>query len=170
VNARTLQFVFSAVSACISSAIFVMALAAAVQSGDGVSMDFSRNRGLVAAISIVFLAASVYILVRSIPERPRVVPDDPSDRVDIGLTDQEAHEPVAEPKGHDEAVLQTLEADELRLYEMIRDAGGELLQMHVVSSKTFSKAKVTRLLDKLEKRGLVRRERRGMTNRIRIIK
>ncbi|MGB2826532.1 MAG: hypothetical protein WBC49_07860 [Thermoplasmata archaeon] len=77
---------------------------------------------------------------------------------------------MAEPKDDDEWVVRSLGADELRLYEMIRDAGGEILQMHVVSAKIFSKAKVTRLLDKLEKRGLVVRERHGMTNRIRIIK
>ena len=169
-SARTLQFVFSAVSVCISSAIFVIALTAAAQSGDGVSMDFSRGRGLVVALSVVFLAASVYILVRSIPKRPPVVSVSSSAMADLGQTVGDANVPVAEPKDDDEWVVRSLGADELRLYEMIRDAGGELLQMHVVSAKIFSKAKVTRLLDKLEKRGLVVRERHGMTNRIRIIK
>ena len=33
----------------------------------------------------------------------------------------------------------------------------------------FSKAKVTRVLDRLEAKGLVVRERSGMTNRVRIV-
>jgi uncharacterized membrane protein len=53
---------------------------------------------------------------------------------------------------------------------MILEAGGAILCMQVVSSKVFSKTKVTRLLDKLEKRGLVVRERHGMTDRIHIIR
>ena len=133
-------------------------------------MDFSRGRGLVAALSVVFLAASVYILVRSLPERLPAVPDASPVRAGLGQSVGEASGPAAESKVDDERILRTLDADELRLYEMIRDAGGELLQMHVVSAKIFSKAKVTRLLDKLEKRGLAVRERHGMTNRIRIIK
>jgi len=170
VSARTLQLVFSVASVCISSAIFIIALNAAVQSGDGVSADFSRGRGLVAALSVVFLAVSVYILVRSVPERPSVAPDASSARAGLGQPAGETNEQAEAPKGDDEHVLRMLGADELRLYEMIRDAGGVLLQMHVVSARIFSKAKVTRLLDKLEKRGLVVRERHGMTNRIRIIK
>ena len=133
-------------------------------------MDFSRDRGLVVALSVVFLAASVYILVHSLPERLPAVPDASSVGAGLGQSVGEASGPAAEPKVDDERILRTLDADELRLYEMIRAAGGALLQMHVVSAKIFSKAKVTRLLDKLEKRGLVVRERHGMTNRIRIIK
>lgn len=141
-----------------------------MQSGDGVSADFSRGRGLAVALSVVFLAASVYILVRSLPERSQATPDTPPAGADLDRPAGAADELAAERKDDEERMLQMLDADELRLYEMIRAAGGELLQMHVVSSKIFSKAKVTRLLDKLEKRGLVVRERHGMTNRIRIIK
>jgi len=133
-------------------------------------LDFSRGRGVMAALAVVFLAASVYILVRSVPERPPVASDTSSARADQCQLTEEAYEPAGESKVVDERILRTLDADELRLYEMVRDAGGELLQMHVVSAKIFSKAKVTRLLDKLEKRGLVVRERHGMTNRIRTIK
>jgi uncharacterized membrane protein len=133
-------------------------------------MDFSRGRGLVVALSIVFLAASVYILVRSIPERLPVSLDASSAQAGLEVPAGEAGGSATESKDDDERILRMLSADELRLYEIIRDAGGELLQMHVVSAKIFSKAKVTRLLDKLEKRGLVVRERHGMTNRIRIIR
>lgn len=123
---------------------------------------------MIFALSIVLLATSVYILVRSIPARQPAEFEASSANAVIEQT--AAEETKQSVTGHDECVLETLDADELRLYEMIRDAGGELLQMHVVSAKIFSKAKVTRLLDKLENRGLVIRERHGMTNRIRIIK
>lgn len=66
--------------------------------------------------------------------------------------------------------LSRLSEDERRLYDMIESAGGEILQMKLVSSGEFSKSKVTRLLDKLEGRGLIRRERRGMTNMVKLVR
>jgi uncharacterized membrane protein len=65
---------------------------------------------------------------------------------------------------------QLLPEDERRLYEIIDEAGGEILQVKLVASGEFSKSKVTRLLDKLEDRGLIKRERHGMTNRVRLEK
>ena len=66
------------------------------------------------------------------------------------------------------AVVRTLDEDERRLYLQIREAGGTALQRDLVASGAFSKAKVTRLLDKLERKGLVVRERYGATNRVRL--
>jgi uncharacterized membrane protein len=66
------------------------------------------------------------------------------------------------------AVVRTLDEDERRLYLRIREAGGTALQRDLVASGAFSKAKVTRLLDKLERKGLVVRERYGATNRVRL--
>jgi len=66
------------------------------------------------------------------------------------------------------AVVRTLDEDERRLYLQIRESGGTALQRDLVASGAFSKAKVTRLLDKLERKGLVVRERYGATNRVRL--
>lgn len=66
------------------------------------------------------------------------------------------------------AVVKALDEDERRLYLQVREAGGTALQRDLVASGTFSKAKVTRLLDKLERRGLVVRERYGATNRVKL--
>ncbi len=66
--------------------------------------------------------------------------------------------------------LGSLPEDERRLYEMREAAGGEILQVKLVSSGEFSKSKVTRLLDKLEGRELIKRERHGMTNMVRLTK
>ena len=66
------------------------------------------------------------------------------------------------------AVVKALDADERQLYVRIREAGGAALQRDIVASGVFSKAKVTRVLDKLERKGLVVRERYGATNRVRL--
>lgn len=63
-----------------------------------------------------------------------------------------------------------LKEDERRLYDMIADGGGEMLQRDLVASGKFSKAKVTRLLDKLEGRELIKRERHGMTNLVKLVR
>ncbi len=73
-------------------------------------------------------------------------------------------EPVPEP-----TLIKLLEEDERRMYLEIREHGGEMLQRDLVALGTFSKAKVTRVLDKLETKGLVVRERHGMTNRVRLV-
>lgn len=77
---------------------------------------------------------------------------------------------LSEKVESDANLIASLPEDEQKLYLILIEAGGEMLQMHVVSSGVFSKAKVTRLLDKLENRGMVVRERHGMTNRIRVIR
>ena len=61
-----------------------------------------------------------------------------------------------------------LSAEERNLFSEIQRRGGSAYQKDLVALGTFSRAKVTRLLDKLEAKGLVVRERHGMTNRIRI--
>lgn len=66
--------------------------------------------------------------------------------------------------------LRLLNGDERKLFRRIYEAGGEVLQKDLVAEGTFSKAKVTRLLDKLENKGLVVRERYGSTNRVHIPK
>ena len=73
-------------------------------------------------------------------------------------------EPVPEP-----TLIKLLDEDERRMYLEIREHGGEMFQRDLVALGTFSKAKVTRVLDKLETKGLVVRERHGMTNRVRLV-
>ncbi len=65
-------------------------------------------------------------------------------------------------------MVKFLDEDERNLYTTIRERGGEMLQKDIVASGSFSKAKVTRLLDRLESKGVVVRERHGMTNKVRL--
>jgi len=63
-----------------------------------------------------------------------------------------------------------LTGDERRMFGEIVESGGEVLQKDLVAKGSFSKAKVTRLLDKRERKGLIVRERYGATNKIKIVK
>jgi uncharacterized membrane protein len=72
-----------------------------------------------------------------------------------------------EPKDSVSAfVMRVLKGDEKKIYQQLLDTGGEMLQKDLVLSSGFGKAKVTRLLDKLEKKGLITKTRHGMTNKV----
>ncbi|MFQ6106213.1 MAG: helix-turn-helix transcriptional regulator [Thermoplasmata archaeon] len=66
--------------------------------------------------------------------------------------------------------LRLLPGDESKMLRQIFDAGGQILQKDLVYRAGFSKVKVTRLLDKLERKGLIVRERHGSTNLVRVSK
>ena len=68
----------------------------------------------------------------------------------------------------EDLAVRLLDGDERRLMRVIVESKGELLQRDLVRITAFSDAKVSRLLDRLEERGLVVRERHGMTNRVRL--
>jgi len=65
-----------------------------------------------------------------------------------------------------EAVLTALEGDEKKLIKEVADHGGEMLQNDLVLSLKFSKAKVSRMVTDLEKRGLVVKKQYGLTNKV----
>ncbi|MFH1786813.1 MAG: MarR family transcriptional regulator [archaeon] len=60
--------------------------------------------------------------------------------------------------------LPPLAEDEKRLYEEIKKADGAIFQAELVEKAGMTKVKVTRILDKLEGKGVIERKRRGMTN------
>jgi hypothetical protein len=69
--------------------------------------------------------------------------------------------------------LKDLTEDEKTLFEKILDSKGTIFQSELVDNESphndstkskFTKVKVTRILDRLEGRGLIERKRRGMTN------
>jgi hypothetical protein len=65
-------------------------------------------------------------------------------------------------------VLRVLSEDEREIVRRLREADGMLLQKDLVKTGVFTPAKITRILDRLEYKGLVTRERHGMTNRLRL--
>lgn len=63
-----------------------------------------------------------------------------------------------------EDLLKKLPGDEKEIIEKIIESEGSILQSVLVDKTKFTKVKVTRILDKLEGKGLIERKRRGMTN------
>ena len=54
------------------------------------------------------------------------------------------------------------------MFKSLVDAGGEAYQKDLVAKTKMSDTKTSRVIDRLEEKGLVARERRGMSNLIRI--
>ncbi|MFC2174844.1 helix-turn-helix transcriptional regulator [archaeon] len=54
--------------------------------------------------------------------------------------------------------------DEKKVFDTVTSAGGTIFQSELVEKTGLTKVKMTRILDKLEGKGLVERKRRGMTN------
>ena len=61
-------------------------------------------------------------------------------------------------------VMDDLADDEKLVLEKIIEAEGTMFQSDLVEKSGFTKVKVTRILDKLEGKGVIERKRRGMTN------
>ena len=73
-------------------------------------------------------------------------------------------EPRRITKGNYKKVMNGLGNDEKKVLGEVIDAQGSMLQADIVEKTNFAKVKVSRLLDKLEGKGLVERRRRGMSN------
>ena len=59
-----------------------------------------------------------------------------------------------------------LDGDKRKVFSEIVEAGGEILQSDLHLQTGFSKAKITRILDYLELKGLIVRKSYGMTNKV----
>lgn len=60
--------------------------------------------------------------------------------------------------------VKNLSDEEKKLYEIIKSKEGAAFQTDLVKETGFSKVKVSRLIDKMELKGIVERRRRGMSN------
>jgi uncharacterized membrane protein len=72
---------------------------------------------------------------------------------------------ISENKSVAMVAAEILDGDEKILFQKIVDNDG-LLQRELILNTDFSEPKVSRLLDKLERRGLIIRKRDGMGNRV----
>ncbi|MEK6969012.1 MAG: MarR family transcriptional regulator [Nanoarchaeota archaeon] len=73
-------------------------------------------------------------------------------------------EPKKITKENYQKTMGNLSDDEKLIFEKILEAEGTIFQSDLVEQSKLAKVKVTRLLDKLEGKGLIERKRRGMTN------
>jgi len=61
-------------------------------------------------------------------------------------------------------ILARLEPEERQVLEKVIEKEGSAFQSLLVESTGFGKVKMTRILDRLEGKGIIERKRRGMTN------
>jgi predicted transcriptional regulator len=73
-------------------------------------------------------------------------------------------EPKRATKENYRKIMSALGKDDRQVFEKILEAEGTMFQSELVEKSGLSKVKVTRILDRLEGKGLVERKRRGMTN------
>ena len=104
--------------------------------------------------------AAAYLFMSRMPPPS---PSEPAPPPTAAARSSDASSPELE-----DLALRLLDGDERRIIRVLVDSRGEAFQRDLVASTAFSDAKVSRLLDRLEERGLVVRERRGMTNRVRL--
>ncbi len=64
--------------------------------------------------------------------------------------------------------LRLLSGDERSMFKALMDSGGEALQKDLMPRTKMSDAKVSRVIDRLEEKGVVSKLRYGMTNKVRI--
>ena len=62
--------------------------------------------------------------------------------------------------------LRLLDGDKRKVFNEIVESRGEILQSDLHAQTGFARAKITRILDYLELKGLIVRKRFGMTNKI----
>ena len=70
---------------------------------------------------------------------------------------------IKEKKIERKADLSSFRPEEKQVYNLVKD-NGAMFQADLIEKTEFSKARMTRIIDKLEGSGLVERKRRGMTN------
>jgi uncharacterized membrane protein len=63
-------------------------------------------------------------------------------------------------------ITKFLDEGEREIYGLLVDAGGSMLQRDITTVKGFSKASITRILNRLESKGIIERIRHGTTNMI----
>lgn len=106
---------------------------------------------IISISAIILAASSFYLLFINSVETPQVLQ-------------------ATEKKDNSELeiafALRLLDGDKKKLFNEVVEAGGEILQSDLHAHTGFSKAKITRVLDYLELKGMIVRKSYGMTNKI----
>lgn len=82
----------------------------------------------------------------------------------MSLSGKKYQEELTKKEKELEKTIAKLKKDERKICELIKENEGAIFQSELVEKTNFSKVKISRLLDKLEGKGLIERRRRGMTN------
>lgn len=84
--------------------------------------------------------------------------------VNYGVTTKQSKQHLSKDNDYKEIDLSSLDEEEKTIYDKIKEKEGSAYQSDLVKETQFSKVKITRVLDKLEHKGIIERKRRGMTN------
>jgi uncharacterized membrane protein len=145
----------------------------------------TTNLAVIVAASFIVAVAVMFILLREeyVPLPPSMItlppPPVPARREETGVSpggprpEMPEEDFVGKPAEEAAAeenylVLRLLSGDERTMFKAIMDAGGEALQKDLIQRTKMSNAKVSRVLEKLEQKGVVSKERFGSTNKIKI--
>jgi uncharacterized membrane protein len=127
---------------------------------------------LVVAVMFMFMRETYEPLPPTmIPIPPQVTPQQP--KPDATPHPEDGHDVVETLRTEGVAreeylVLRLLTGDERTMFKAIMDSGGDALQKDLIVRTKMSNSKVSRLLDRLELKGVVSKERHGSTNRVKI--
>jgi len=80
------------------------------------------------------------------------------------FTEKHTRKVESEIKEKWKKIVKELSGEDKLIYEIIGNDGGFIFQNELVEKSGMNKVRVTRILDKLEAKGLLERKRRGMTN------
>lgn len=160
INIETRGILISAIVLIISVLLLIDRLLAQgpvqliLENGKAVPVEgasyFSLNEVLLFIIAAWLGGMSFWHIILSSKEKetPR------SEQIETGITENKST-----------MAADILDGDEKILFQKILDNDG-LLQKELILNTDFSEPKVSRLLDKLERRGLIIRKRDGMGNRV----
>jgi uncharacterized membrane protein len=148
---------------------------------NGMSSYSANNVALIALSTIMIVAAIMILLLR---EEYEPLPPSVETRPPVAQASSVAAAPTMQPERvlpapappHDREevaareylIMRLLTGDERTMFKAIVDAGGEALQKDLILRTKMSNAKVSRLLEKLEQKSVITKERHGATNRIKI--
>ena len=113
------------------------------------TINFETNVAL--GLMIIVIGIGLYLVFFS---KDEMVVKRITERLDIKRPTKETYR----------RILKTLQGDERLVLEKVIEADGSIFQSDLVDKSGLGKVKVSRILDKLEGRGLIETKTRGMTN------
>jgi uncharacterized membrane protein len=119
------------------------------------TINFQTNVSI--GIMIFVILAGLFLIFFAKDEKERVV-----ETKVVKVKEQIAPKEIT--KDNYKKVMKDLSDDEKLVLEKIIEAEGTIFQSDLVDKTSFTKVKVTRILDKLEGKAIIERKRRGMTN------
>jgi uncharacterized membrane protein len=151
-------------------AIFTPNEGSGMGSGNVSYSDSNMILGVAGAFMVAIGASYFFLKEEYVPYAPpALAPSEPKVEKEAPVEkpqEVKCDAPESEEKMN-EIALRLLGGDERILYKAIVDAGGTALQKDLIVSTKMSDAKVSRTIDRLVEKGMVTKERYGVTNRIR---